>query len=325
MLEPDEHPEPARMSPVAPAVDDQRYRSNEAYDPNNAVTPPAAVGKQFPEGSLRRPYEPEEDSSPVDSGGFSTGIRSSRHVKLDIDRLKQMGLLTPDMSRSSLAEEFRQIKRPLLINAFGQGASVVPNANLIMVTSALPGEGKTFTAINLAMSIAMEMDRTVLLVDGDISRPSLTKNFGFEDELGLVDVLVEESVDLAEVLIRTDVPKLTVLPAGTRHHHVTELLASEYMKDLATELSQRYPDRVVVFDTPPLLATTQAGVLSRLMGQVAVVVEAGRAPQNVIKEALSRIEHCEIVGLVLNKSIQRSGSDYYYYYGYGYYGYGSDR
>lgn len=275
---------------------------------------------------MRRPYEPDADRM-QDGGnaGFSTGIRTSRHVKLDIDRLKQMGLLTPDMSRSSLAEEFRQIKRPLLINAFGQGASVVPNANLIMVTSALPGEGKTFTAINLAMSIAMEMDRTVLLVDADISRPSLTKNFGFEDELGLVDVLVEESVDLAEVLIRTDVPKLTILPAGTRHHHVTELLASEYMKELATELSQRYPDRVVVFDTPPLLATTQASVLSRLMGQIAVVVEAGRAPQNVIKEALTRIEHCEIVGLVLNKSNQRSGSDYYYYYGYGYYGYGSDR
>lgn len=248
--------------------------------------------------------------------------QSSRRVHLAMDRLKQQGLLTADMARSTLAEEFRVIKRPLLANAFGQNASQVKNGNLVMVSSALPGEGKTFTAINLAMSIAMEMDRTVLLVDADISRPALTRHFGFEAEMGLIDVLVEESVDLSEVLIRTDVPKLTVLPAGARHHHATELLASEYMESLAQEFSTRYPDRMVIFDTPPLMATSQASVLANIMGQVVVVVEAGRAPQHIVKEALSRLGNPEIVGLILNKTGKELGSDYYYY-GYGYYGYGS--
>ncbi len=296
--------------------------------PDEQAVPPAQPVDREREIRPSTTHEPSQRAEATTPGidrfenSKNRDLRTSRHVKLDMAYLKHQGLLTPDMPRSTLAEEYRMIKRPLLINAFGEGATIVENGNLIMVTSALPGEGKTFTAINLAMSVAMEMDRTVLLVDADIARPALTQHFGFVEELGLTDLLVEESVDFTDVLVRTDVPKLTILPAGTRHHNATELLASEYMRRLAAELSRRYPDRVVIFDTPPLLATSQASVLARLVGQVVVVVESGRAPRHLVKEALARIDATEIVGLLLNKTGQEFGSDYYYY-GYGGYGYGS--
>lgn len=319
-----EEPSNGTDLPMEPPVEEKQPWSVGGFVKNLFKRNKAAPALEDETPTDEAAAESEYDDRPRPVYGTRHSKNTSRHIKLDMERLRQQGLLTPDMSRSQLAEEFRVIKRPLLLNAFGQGATKVENGNLIMVSSGLPGEGKTFTSVNLAMSVAMEMDRTVLLVDCDIARPSLTKLFGFDEELGLIDVLVEDSVQLSDVLLRTDVPKLTILPAGTRHHNATELLASDYMRSLSLELSRRYPDRVVIFDTPPLMATSQAAVMSRLVGQVVVVVEAGRAPQHVIKEALTRVEAAEIVGLVLNKTGQEFGSDYYYYYGYGYYGYGSN-
>src|SRR3569623_487404 len=180
------------------------------------------------------------------------GLDGGSRISLEFERLAAAGMVTPDGERSQMAEEFRHIKRPLLLNAFGEGAMPKPNRNLLMVTSARPNEGKTFTAINLALSIALERDRTVLLVDADVARPSVARMLDFPGTAGLVDYLAD--------------------PAGRRHSHSTELLASEAMQQLAQELADRYSDRVVVFDSPPLLATTEAAVLAGLMGQVVMVV-----------------------------------------------------
>lgn len=248
--------------------------------------------------------------------------RTQRSVTLNMEWIGAAGMLTPDTRRSRIKEEYRHIKRPLLMNIDGKGASTVKHANLIMVTSARPGEGKTFTACNLALSIAAERDRTVLLVDADVVKPSVARVLGFETDLGLVDFLIDDQLDLADVLLDTNVPSLTILPAGSKHHLSTELLASENMLKLATEMSSRYPDRIIIFDSPPLLATTEASVLASLMGQIIMVVSAGRTQQSHVKEALALLNPNQIVGFVLNKSRGTLGSDYY---GYGYgYGYGSD-
>jgi protein-tyrosine kinase len=266
-----------------------------------------------------------EVPSKVTAAARATPKRTQQSVTLDLKRIQAAGLLAPETQRSRLKEEYRHIKRPLLMNVDGKGATTAERANLILVTSARPGEGKTFTACNLAMSIATERNRTVLLVDADVIKPAVTKVLGVEVERGLVDYLIDDQLDLADVLVDTNVPSLTLLPAGSRHHLSTELLAGENMGRLAVELSGRYPDRIVIFDSPPLLATTEASVLASLMGQVVMVVEAERTPQSQVKEALALLDPNQIVGFVLNKARGGFGSDYYGY-GYGdHYGHGREQ
>lgn len=241
--------------------------------------------------------------------------QTSRSVSIDLDKLAHAGMIVPHAEKTQIAEEFRLIKRPLLMNAFGQGAAPVKNGNLIMVTSSFAGEGKSFCAINLAMSIAMEMDRTVLLVDADVAKPSLPEFLGFRAKKGLMDVLLDDQIQLSDVLIKTNVEKLTILPAGRGHRYATELLASDAMNRLLGEMAQRYPDRIIIFDSPPLLITTEARVLAAHMGQIVMVVEAERTPREALKEALGQIESCDVVGLLLNKGNGLPGTDYYGSYG----------
>lgn len=237
-----------------------------------------------------------------------------RRITLNLEKMRQYGIVTPDQGRTQTAEQFRVIKRPLLTNAFNRGPGMIKNGNLIMVTSALAGEGKSFCTVNLAMSIAMEMDRTVLLVDADVARPTVPKILGLGTERGLMDILHDEKLDLADVLIKTDIEKLTLLTAGRRHSHSTELLASQSMNVLLKELAERYADRVVIFDSPPLLLTSEARVLASQMGQIVLVVEAETTSQQAVKETLRQIESCDVVNLIYNKARSFSGGEYYGYY-----------
>ena len=240
----------------------------------------------------------------------------SRTVHIDLAMLAAKGMVTPDQPRTAIAEEFRVIKRPLLRNATDTGPARITNANLIMVTSAMPGEGKTFSAINLAISMAMELDYTVLLVDADVSRPSVFRQLGLPPERGLMDVLAGDVTDLSDVLLRTNIEKLSILPAGMPHQRATELLASENMNRLLKQIASRYSDRIVVFDSPPLLVTTESRVLATHMGQVVLVVESERTTHSSVKQALATIESCPIKLMMLNKS-RHSGPGAYYGYGYG--------
>lgn len=188
-----------------------------------------------------------------------------------------------------------------------------------MVTSSLPGEGKSFCAINLAISMAMEMDRTVLLVDADVARPRVPEYLGLHTDLGLLDVLRDKKLKLSDVMIKTDIAKLTVLPAGRTYKRATELLASAAMTDLVEDIGNRYHDRIIIFDSPPLLATSESSVLATHMGQIVMVVEAEKTSQEAVREALSHIQSCEVVSMLLNKATPSPGADYYYGY-YGSYG-----
>jgi protein-tyrosine kinase len=277
---------------------------------------PASLDEEGPEPGLA-----EDLDAGLWNGNQSQDAGPGKQVVLDLSRLRDAGLVDPKSNKTNrTTEEFRRIKRPLLMHVRGEGATVVDNANMIMVTSALPGEGKTFTSINLAMSIAMEMDKTVLLIDADVAKPDVTARLGVEAEKGLIDVLLDDGLTLPDVLLRTDIPKLTLLPSGSRHVHSTELLASERMRQLTLELSNRYSDRIVIFDSPPLLLTSEARVLAGLMGQVVLVTEESRTPQHAVKEAAGMLDDNEIVGIVMNKGSHRKDSDGYG--GYGYYPYG---
>ena len=223
-------------------------------------------------------------------------------------------MVTHDGGRIAVAEDFRNIKRPLLRNARGGEGNIIKHGNLIIVTSALPGEGKTYCAINLALSIAMEMDMTVLLVDADVARPSVLKVLGLSAEAGLMDVLLDDDKTLSDVILKTNISTLSILPAGRRNKHATELLASRTMSKLLSEIANRYADRIVIFDSPPLLITTESNVLAAQMGQVVMVVEAEKTTQHAVKEALRKIDSCHHISLIYNKIKAFPGNVYYGYY-----------
>ncbi|WP_367184128.1 XrtA-associated tyrosine autokinase [uncultured Azohydromonas sp.] len=244
---------------------------------------------------------------------------TSRRVELDLRRLAAANFVTPGAPRSRIADQYRVIKRPLIANALGKGAAPVAHGNRIMVTSALPGEGKTFTSVNLALSIAAELDTTVMLVDADVGRPSVLKTLGLAPGPGLLDVL-EGRATMPEVLLRTNIDKLTLLSAGTLHDRATEVLASDGMHSLLQEVAQRYDDRIIIFDSPPLLLTTEARALASHMGQVIMVVRAGHTSQSDVRAALDTIEFCPVKLLLLNQA-RSSKFDTYstgHKYGYGY-------
>ena len=247
----------------------------------------------------------------------------SRKINLPLQGLQQKGFLTPSGLSSRLSDEYRTIKRPLLENISGKSAKQVANTNLIMVTSSIAGEGKTYTAINLAMSIAMEQGKSVMLVDADTAKGSATKEMGVEPTTaGLSTLLEVPETAFSEVMLRTDIENLTFLPAGQPHERSNELFASTVMADLLNELSQRYSDRVIIFDSPPLLQTTEASVLASRVGQVVFVVAAESTLEGAVSEAIKQLGDDKIIGCVLNKYEKKLGDASSYGYGYGY-GYGA--
>lgn len=258
-----------------------------------------------------------DDAKPRIDAESTKPVATSRQVKLDLSALTKAGIINTNSPRSEIADQYRVIKRPLIKNAMGKGASIIANGNLIMVTSALPGEGKSFTSINLAMSIATELDNTVMLVDADVARPSVMRMLGLPDGPGLLDLVLDDKMDMSSVLLKTNVEKLTILPSGTPHPRATEVLASDAMVSLLEDMAARYPDRIIIFDSPPLLITTEARVLATHMGQIVMVVHAGKTLQSEVKQALGTIESCPLKLLLLNRASSLFKGGYGYSYGYG--------
>lgn len=283
--------------------------AQKSAEPRPRVTPVSPAPTPAPLGSHaeanRRAQEPE--------GRARANANIARH-HIDLERLHAAGMVTPNGERTPIAEEFRFIKRSLISTALRRNEKSGRHANLIMVTSALPGEGKTFCSINLAMSIAMEMDHTVLLVDADVARPSVLSTLGLEARTGLMDVLRDDALDVSDVLIKTNVDALSILPSGTSQKNATELLASQSMKMLLDQIAERYADRIVIFDSPPVLLTSEARVLAEQMGQIVMVVEAEKTTQNAVKDALRRIGVSDNVSLLYNKGRDFAEHDSYGYY-----------
>jgi exopolysaccharide/PEP-CTERM locus tyrosine autokinase len=247
----------------------------------------------------------------------------NRHVApvhVDKTALRELGFYPPADQERLIAAQYRQIKRPLVVNSKGGGATIGPNTKVIMVASALPGEGKTFTSINLSMSLAQEKDIDVLLADADLTSPRLSAVFGADKHPGLLECLEDETIDPESLVLPTDVPGLSFLPAGNPCDNATELLASVRMQKVLGQLNRTSARRIVVLDSSPLLATTESRVLASLVGQVVLVVRAGYTPQRAVLEAISQLGGDSWIGLILNQSeSNRNRQD-----GYGY-GYGSDK
>jgi len=254
-----------------------------------------------------------------DSSVSGAAAKQGETCFIDMSKLEGVGFIAPSEDRAKLAEEYRRIKRPLLSNAFGKDAGTIESGNVIMVASAMSGEGKTFNTINLALSMANEMDNTVLVVDLDVLNPALTRLLELDEKPGFTDVLSDPNVGLEDVILSTNMPKLKILPAGRRHTQANELLASDQMRRVTHELSTRYPDRIVIFDAPPLLLTSEANVVAGLVGQVLLIVEAGETLQSAIKEAVALLDERKVIGVVLNKYKGSSGKGQYgaYYCAYG--------
>lgn len=240
---------------------------------------------------------------------------------VDREALRSEGLLAPEQDSVMLAKQYQAIKRPLIRHAFGKRATKVEDGNLIMVTSALAGEGKTFTSINLALSMAQERDHSVVLVDADVAKPHVSNIFGVGDEDGLLDLLENSSLTPQSLVMATDVERLYVLPAGAPRTNATELLASDRMESVARSLANIGEQPIVIFDSPPLLQTSEASVVATLAGQVLVVVRAGETSQQAVMNALAMLGEDSAVNLVLNQATEAPG-DFNYGYGYGF-GYGS--
>jgi exopolysaccharide/PEP-CTERM locus tyrosine autokinase len=241
--------------------------------------------------------------------------RSDRVVCIDVSALRESGLLAPEADQRQLAEEYRIIKRPLLSGLKSENPPRL--GNVIVVASALPGEGKTFTAINLALSLALERGREVLLVDGDVAKPHITHLFGLESEPGLLDLVGAASRNFEDTIVKTDYPSLYVLPAGSRNLQATEILRSERTASLLAALAAE-SHRIVLIDSPPLLVTSEAGVLTSLAGQVVLVVKAAHTPQDAVLHAIETITDDKPVSLVLNQADAVPEHRYAYYGQYGY-------
>jgi protein-tyrosine kinase len=216
---------------------------------------------------------------------------------------------------SVVSEEYRKLKSVVAAFAHQGGFK-----NVIMVTSSVSGEGKSITSLNLAITLAQEFDHTVLLIDADLRKPSLQEYLGMKPGKGLSEYL-NGKVELSEILIKSGIGRLTLLPAGTPVRNPVELFSSQKLRDILVEIKNRYPDRFIIIDTPPLLPFAETRSLGALVDGVLFVIREGVVTPANLQEAMNTIDSTKLIGTVFNEATQASLNGHYHYYGYGY-GYG---
>ena len=305
-------------------------RASEKYDFGAALRVGAGMPAPMPVADPI-PAAPAAVAQPVVAGPIaSTSFRtaaaapapppqSERYAKIDRQRLTAANMIDPDGPVTGLSEEFRIVKRQLLLAARGgKGLDPVDRGERILICSAHPNEGKTFCAINLALSMASEKDNRVLLVDADFAKPSVLARLGIPSSPGLMDALANPSVDVEDYVIATDIPNLSILPAGAQTNQDTEYLAASRAGAVLDQLTAHDPARIIIFDSPPALAASPASVLALQVGQTIVVVHADVTTDSALRDALSLLSGCEHIQLMLNKTkFSPTGRKFGSYYGYG--------
>jgi receptor protein-tyrosine kinase len=268
------------------------------------------------ESSIEKSQGYEQPRTIPETPVLSSNKVSNTKIIIDLEKLAQKGFVSTDSKRQIINEEYRVIKRKLLNNAFGPLSKSQKNSNIIIVTSSRQGEGKTFTAINLALSIALEQDKTVLLVDADVLRPNVMKTLELKNKQGLMEYLLGEKDDISEVMCRTNLDKLSIITAGKSHHLSAELLASEKMFVAVEEFANRYTDRVVIVDAPPLLGINETVILANLAGQAVIVTEEFKTKLIDVENAIRHLNPEMAIGFVVNKTekVNLEGGGYGYYY-----------
>ena len=245
----------------------------------------------------------------------------AKSMTLDMNALRARGYLPEASMDKPFADHYRRIKRTLIDKAMS-GVAAVGEPLVIMVTSALPGDGKTFTSINLALNMALERDISVLLVDCDVAKRHVSEIVGLKEEAGLLDALADESVDTESLIVQTHLRGLSILPAGKRREATAELLSSNRMRQIITSLCNRVSRRILLLDSPPLLITNEGQALVKIAGQIVLVVRAGHTPRQAVQDAIKLFDTQQAGGLILNQ-VPVSKKEGYYGYGYGTYGNGS--
>jgi protein-tyrosine kinase len=244
------------------------------------------------------------------------GVRAApaRQITVDLAALRAGGYVPEEAQERRFADFYREIKRPLIKKALARGAPT--DLRLIMVSSALPGEGKTFITLNLALSMARERDVSVLLVDADLPKAHISRTLHVQGDYGLLDCLADQTRDVESLVLGTDVPGLQILPAGRPHESAAEMISSARMRHVITTLVSRNPQRLVLFDSPPLLVSSEARALVQIPGVILLVARAGHTPRQALLDALAKVDKNKLHGVVLNESRTPGGGDSYGYYGY---------
>ena len=270
-------------------------------------------------GDARRKLGRVEPHNGVDAATDEAVSRSkprhySRRVNLDFIAMRDAGLLAPESESKMFEDEYRVIKRPILSNAFGKGSESIENGHIVLVTSALAGDGKTFTCINLALSLAKELDHSVLLLDADLPKPHVSTLFDAQDEPGLLDYLNGTVTHLEDIELGTTVSGLSIIPAGTARDHATELLSGQRMLEFLELVHRRDPKQIILVDSPPLLQTTEARALGAIAGQIVLIIRAGATPKQAVQDAIAAVDSDKPINTVLNQVKFSRGSGYYYGY-----------
>jgi protein-tyrosine kinase len=258
---------------------------------------------------------------PAVSGHVPMAARpaSAKFASINRERLAAGNFIAPDGPVTGLSEEFRIVKRQLLLAARGgKGVDAIEHGERILICSAHPNEGKTFCAINLALSMASEKDNRVLLVDADFAKPSVLSTLGIENSPGFMDALADPTSDAEKFIIETDIEGLSILPAGAQTNQDTEYLAASRTATIIDQLTRNDPSRIIIFDSPPALAASPASVLALHVGQTLMVVHADETTDSALRDALSLLSGCDHVQLLLNRAkFSPTGRKFGNYYGYG--------
>jgi receptor protein-tyrosine kinase len=277
-----------------------------AFEP---VAPAAATTTLFAPAAAAAP-QPTPAPAPAPQPGDLLAP-----VRLNMAVIRRTGMINPEIKISNIANEFRNVKRKVLLAARDKKSRELVN-NLVMVTSTLPEEGKTFTSMNLALSMAAERDVQVVLMDCDLHRPSVGRYFENSKLPGLSDILTG-AARMEEVMRRVEsVPQMSVIFSGKRVEDSPELIASTRMRDLLVELSERYRDRIIIIDTPPSLTTFEPAILAPHVHQTIMVVSAQASGRHQIEKALDSISACHNISFLFNKAPKWEQKDGGYYYNY---------
>ncbi|TPG49084.1 AAA family ATPase [Sphingomonas glacialis] len=286
------------------------------YDFNDRIRPLDDVPEEATaEAPTAAPVaSPKPEARPVAKP--RTVPRPGSEVKIDRALLAERGMLVPGAPIGALVEEFRLVKRQLLTTARGVRVRAGDLSRTILVTSAQPDDGKTYCALNLAISMAAERDLEILLIDADFAKPDVMARLGLSEGRGLLDALADPQVELESCIVRTDIQHLSLLPCGTKSNADTELVASARTGELIAELLAADPRRVLIFDSPPVLAASPAAALAHHAGQVMLVVRADRTGDGELREAVDLLDGCEDIQLLLNAvSFAPGGRRFGSYYG----------
>jgi protein-tyrosine kinase len=236
----------------------------------------------------------------------------AKHITVDNAALRDRGYFPERQKDRQFADQYRRIKRPLIEKAMREAATR-SESRIVMVTSALPGDGKTFTSINLALSMAAERDVSVLLIDADVAKRHISAIFGLSEQPGLLDALVNEETDPESAIVPTTTRGFSILPAGTPVAGPEELLSSYRMRTIMSGLCARSPRRILLLDSPPLLVTNESRALLKIAGQAVLVVRSQVTPRDAVQAAVGLFDAQHAGGVVLNQVLTRGVEGYYEY------------